>query len=60
MKNMPTAIVIQIGDLEFKGEFNDTPAGQAAAQALPFEWSGSRWGDEAQISANIPARKAPR
>ena len=43
---MPTPIVIKIGDLELKGEFNDTPAGQAAAQALPFEWSGSRWGDE--------------
>jgi len=43
---MPTPIVIKIGELEFKGEFNDTPAGQVAAQALPFEWSGSRWGDE--------------
>jgi hypothetical protein len=43
---MPTPIVIKIGDLELKGEFNDTPAGQAAARALPFEWSGSRWGDE--------------
>jgi hypothetical protein len=43
---MPTPIALQIGDLEFKGEFNDTPAGKAAAEALPFEWSGSRWGDE--------------
>jgi hypothetical protein len=43
---MPTSIVITIGDLELKGEFNDTPAGKAAAEALPFEWSGSRWGDE--------------
>ena len=43
---MPTPIVINIGDLELNGEFNDTPAGQAAAAALPFEWSGSRWGDE--------------
>jgi len=46
MQKMPTPIIIKIGDLELKGEFNDTPAGQAAAQALPFEWSGSRWGDE--------------
>jgi hypothetical protein len=43
---MPTAIVIKIGDIEFKGEFNDTPAGKAAADALPFDCSGSRWGDE--------------
>ena len=43
---MPTLISIKIGDLELKGEFNDTPAGQAAAAALPFEWNGSRWGDE--------------
>jgi hypothetical protein len=43
---MPTPIVVKIGDLELKGEFNDTPAGKATAQALPFEWSGSRWGDE--------------
>ena len=43
---MPTPIVIKIGDIELSGEFNDTPAGQAAAEALPFEWSGSRWGDE--------------
>ena len=43
---MPTPILIKIGNLELKGEFNDTPAGQAAAEALPFEWSGSRWGDE--------------
>ena len=43
---MPTPIVVKIGDLELTGEFNDTPAGKAAAAALPFEWSGSRWGDE--------------
>ena len=43
---MPTSIVVKIGDVELKGEFNDTPAGQAAAEALPFEWNGSRWGDE--------------
>lgn len=43
---MPTPIVVKIGDLELKGEFNDTPAGRAAADALPFDWSGSRWGDE--------------
>ncbi|MEE9496947.1 MAG: cyclophilin-like fold protein, partial [Desulfobacterales bacterium] len=43
---MPTPIVIQIDDLELQGELNDTPAGRAAAEALPFEWSGNRWGDE--------------
>ena len=43
---MPTPIIIKIGGLELKGEFNDTPAGQAAAEALPFDWNGSRWGDE--------------
>ena len=30
---MPTPLVIKIGDLELKGEFNDTPTGQAAVQA---------------------------
>jgi hypothetical protein len=39
-------MVVKIGELELKGEFNDSPAGRAAAEALPFEWSGSRWGDE--------------
>jgi hypothetical protein len=34
---MSTPIVIKIGDLELKGEFNDTPAGKAAADALPFD-----------------------
>jgi len=43
---MPTPIVVKIGDIELNGEFNDTPAGRAAAAALPFDWSGSRWGDE--------------
>ena len=43
---MPTPIVIKIDDLELNGKFNDTPAGRAAAGALPFEWSASRWGDE--------------
>lgn len=43
---MPTPVVLTIGTLEFTGTLNDTPAGQAAAQALPFEWQGSRWGDE--------------
>ena len=35
---MPTPIIIKIGDLELNGEFNDTPAGQAAAEAPPFAW----------------------
>ena len=43
---MPTPIVIRIGTLEFHGSLNDSPTGQAAAQILPFEWHGSRWGDE--------------
>ena len=34
---MPTPIVITIGDLELNGEFNDTPAGQAAAEAPGVE-----------------------
>jgi hypothetical protein len=38
--------LLKFGDFELKGEFNDTPAGQAATEALPFEWSGSRWGHE--------------
>jgi hypothetical protein len=43
---MPTPIVVRIGALELHGSFNDSLAGQAAARALPFEWQGSRWGDE--------------
>jgi hypothetical protein len=31
---MPTSIIIKIGDVELNGEFNDTLAGQAAAEAL--------------------------
>lgn len=50
---MPTPIVVKIGDLELNGEFNDTPAGQAAAEALPFEWNGSRWGDEFYGSPSV-------
>jgi hypothetical protein len=43
---VPTPITVKIGDLEFKGELNDSAAAQAMAEALPFEWRGSRWGDE--------------
>jgi hypothetical protein len=43
---MPKAIIIKIGKIELKGEFNDTPAGKAMAAALPLNCEWSRWGDE--------------
>jgi uncharacterized protein len=43
---MPKPIVIRLGKIELKGEFNDTPAGAAMAAALPIECEWSRWGDE--------------
>jgi hypothetical protein len=43
---MPTKIVIKVEGVELKGEFSDTPAGQALAQGLPIECQWSRLGDE--------------
>jgi uncharacterized protein len=43
---MPKPIIVRIGKVELKGEFNDTPAGKAMAAALPIECQWSRWGDE--------------
>jgi hypothetical protein len=43
---MLKAITIKIGKLELKGEFFDTPAGRAMAEALPIECQWSRWGEE--------------
>jgi len=47
---MATKIVINVEGVELKGEFFDTPAGQALAQGLPIE---CRWsvGDLAYHSA---------
>jgi uncharacterized protein len=43
---MPKSIIVKIGKVELKGEFNDTSAGKALAAALPIECQWSRWGDE--------------
>jgi hypothetical protein len=43
---VPTPITVKIGELGFKGELNDSAAAREMAEALPFEWRGSRWGDE--------------
>jgi uncharacterized protein len=43
---MSKAIIIRIGKAELKGEFFDTPAGRAMAEALPIECRWSRWGEE--------------
>jgi len=43
---MPKPIIVKIGKVELKGEFNDTPAGVAMAEALPIECKWSRWGEE--------------
>ena len=51
---MPQAIVIKIGKLELKGEFNDTPAGRSMGAALPIDCRWSRWGDE-YYGATTPA-----
>lgn len=43
---MPTPIVLKIDDLEFRGEFNDTPAGREIGGSLPITCHWSRWGEE--------------
>jgi hypothetical protein len=43
---MPKPIIIKVGNVVLKGEFNDTEAGQAMAKALPIECQWSRWGEE--------------
>lgn len=43
---MPTNIVIKVEGVELRGEFFDTPAGQALAKGLPIECQWSRWGEE--------------
>jgi hypothetical protein len=43
---MPKPIIIKVGNVVLKGEFNDTEAGKAMAEALPIECRWSRWGEE--------------
>jgi len=43
---MPTPVIIKIGDLELKAEFNDSPSSEKLKSLLPLEFSMSRWGDE--------------
>ncbi len=43
---MPNPIVVEIKTVALRGEFFDTPAGRAMADALPIECRWSRWGDE--------------
>jgi hypothetical protein len=43
---MSRPIIIKIGEVELQGEFFDTPAGRAMAQALPIDCQWSRWGEE--------------
>jgi hypothetical protein len=43
---MPTPINIILPGITLSGELNDTPAAQALAQGLPFDWQASRWGEE--------------
>jgi uncharacterized protein len=43
---MPTAITVKIGNLELKGELNDSATGKALAGMLPTIVKMSRWGEE--------------
>ena len=43
---MPTPVIIKIGDLELKAEFNDSHSSEKVKALLPLEFSMSRWGDE--------------
>jgi len=52
---MPTPVIIKIGDLELKAEFNDSPSSEKLKALLPLEFSMSRWGDEFYGDCGIKA-----
>ena len=56
---MPKAITIKIENVILKGEFNDTAAGQAMADALPIQCQWSRWGEEYYGSTRPAFRSYP-
>ena len=43
---MPTAITIIAGDVQLRGEFDDTPSAKATAGLLPITAVPNVWGDE--------------
>ncbi len=43
---MPVEIVIIAKNIRLEGFLDDSPTGQALAQALPLEGQASRWGEE--------------
>lgn len=52
---MPAPVIIKIGDLELKAEFNDSPSSEKLKALLPLEFSMSRWGDEFYGDCGIKA-----
>ena len=52
---MPTPVIIKIGDLELKAEFNDSPSSEKLKALLPLEFSMTRWGDEFYGDCGIKA-----
>jgi len=54
---MPSEIVIMAGGMKLYGVLNDSPTGQALADALPFEGKAQRWGDEIYFPVPQVARE---
>ncbi len=52
---MPKAIKITAGQTQFEAELNDSPAAQAAYDALPIKAKGSRWGGEIYFTIPVEA-----
>ena len=43
---MPTEIVVVVDDMQLNGYLEDSPTGQALADALPIEGRAQLWGEE--------------
>jgi hypothetical protein len=58
-KPMPSPIKLTWQTGELQGEFNDSPAGQALAAALPLTWQAQRWGEEYYGNLDKPVGEHP-
>lgn len=56
---MPNPIVITVGEIQLRGELNDTPSGIAVFDALPIEASGNTWGEEIYFEIPVNETQAP-
>lgn len=50
---MPVPVKITAGDVEIRGELNDSDCARMIAEALPIEASASTWGEEIYFDIDV-------